>query len=126
MVQFDPDAWKTFLYERLTTAPGGTGAMSFFGKNAGTHEMLGLHLAAEYSPEPITLRGVTFDKWQKLPHDPDNHLLDCFVGCALAASVQKLKWEPAASAEGPLPPAAPPARQKIKLSDLYYKKHGRD
>ena len=91
MVQFDPDAWKSFLFERLTTAPGGRGYLSLFGRDPGTHELLTSHLAAE-AAEPVTIRGQTFDKWSIRPHQPDNHLLDAAVLSAVAASVQGTTW----------------------------------
>ena len=91
MVQFDPDMWKTFLYERLTTDLGGAGCLTLYGRDALAHEMIGEHCAAEQA-EPATVRGTTFDKWAPLPHKPDNHLWDCLVGCAVAASVTGLKF----------------------------------
>lgn len=93
MVQFDPDAWKTFLHERMTCGMGGAGAFTLYGKEPGEHEQLAAHLAAEYA-EPLTLRGATFDKWAMLPGQTDNHLLDVLVGCCVAASVQGLVWSP--------------------------------
>lgn len=109
MVQFDPDAWKTLVHGLLTVPLGGV-ALTLFGKSAGPHELLAGHLAAEYST-PVTLRGATFDKWQVRPDRPDNHLLDCVVGAALAASVSGLTW-----AAGPVPASAP--RPTVRLSDI--------
>lgn len=106
MVQFDPDAWKSFLYERLTTAPGGRGGLNLFGKSIAAHEMIAEHCAAE-GAEPKTLRGSTFDKWDQKPHRPDNHLLDTLVGCCLAASVCGLVWSPTAA------PSVEAAKPKI-------------
>ncbi|MDX2058800.1 MAG: terminase gpA endonuclease subunit, partial [Gemmatimonadales bacterium] len=77
MVQFDPDAWKTFLWERLTAPLGGPGCLLLHGSDPAAHELLAEHLAAE-TAEPVTLRGQTFDKWSVRPHRPDNHLLDCY------------------------------------------------
>jgi hypothetical protein len=122
MVQFDPDAWKTFLWERLTAPPGGTGWFGLYGRKADAHELLAEHLAAECA-EPVTIRGGTFDKWQEKPHRPDNHLLDCLVGCAVAASVQGARFDSSIATVGG--PAPAPPRQKRRLSDLYYQKHGR-
>jgi hypothetical protein len=79
MVQFDPDMWKTFLFERLTAAPGGRGGLNFYGRSAAEHELISQHCAAE-AAEPKDLRGATFDKWLQLPHRPDNHLWDVLVG----------------------------------------------
>jgi hypothetical protein len=113
MVQFDPDAWKTFLYERLTTEPGGAGRLALFGRSAADHELLAEHCAAEQA-EAVTIRGTTFDKWQVLPHRPDNHLWDCLVGCAVAASVQGSVWSPSSVA-----PVARPGKKKLSIEEMY-------
>jgi hypothetical protein len=120
MVMFDPDAWKSFLYERFTTPIGGGGAMVLFGDKADTHEMLCDHLAAE-SSEPETMRGETFDKWKVKPHRPDNHWLDCLVGCAMAASVQGLTMNSNPSVSVPDKPMN--AKPKMSLLDRYNAKH---
>jgi hypothetical protein len=101
MVQFDPDSWKTFLWERLTT-PEGAGAMTLPGKSSAAHVLLAEHCAAEFG-EPMPLRGQLFDKWQARPGRPDNHLWDCLVGCAVAASVAGVRWEPSSTPTGPAP-----------------------
>ncbi len=106
-VQFDPDAWKSFLHAALTVPPGGQTGLRLFGKTAAVHEMLANHLAAEYSL-PVTLRGTTFDKWEIRPERPDNHLLDCVVGSLVAASVGGLTW----SATGRVDPPQTAPRKK--------------
>lgn len=116
MVQFDPDAWKTRMYESLTAPMGSAGRLVLYGKEPRAHEMLVEHLAAE-SSDPITLRGNTFDKWQQKPHRPDNHLLDCIAGCFVAASVQGLAF----SASGMQPPT-PATSKPVKLSDIQRQK----
>ena len=65
--------------------------------------MLSNHCAAE-AAEPETIRGTTFDKWDQLPHRPDNHLFDCIVGAAVAASVLGLQWSATPSGEMEQPP----------------------
>jgi hypothetical protein len=102
-VQFDPDAWKTVLHSSLTAAAGGAMGLWLFGSSAGRHELLGHHCTAE-TAAPVTIRGTTFDKWELLPHKPDNHLWDCLVGAAVAASVLGVQWS--ATADGT--PDAPP------------------
>lgn len=114
-VQFDPDMWKSFLFGALTTPPGGQNGIYLFGKSASDHEMIGHHLAAEYST-PATIRGKTFDKWTVRPERPDNHLLDCLVGAAVAVNVQGLQWQ-AGALQGQVSPIVP-KRQTIKLSDI--------
>lgn len=146
VVQFDADAWKTFMFGRLTTAAGGAGYTTFYGKDAGRHEMIANHAAAEAS-NPVTVRGTTFDKWALRPHGPDNHYWDCLIGCAVAASVCGLKFsatgEPERlddgpqplklseiqrskrTGEGPTPPSPTPGQpdnQPLKLSEIQRKR----
>lgn len=107
-VQFDSDEWKTALFDRLTTSPGGRGRLTLFthepNKLTADHEMLGQHCAAETAqPYTLPLRGQTFEKWSERPNHPDNHLFDCLTGTLVAASVQGLIWSPSGSATKPLP-----------------------
>lgn len=107
MVQFDADVWKTFVWERLTAPAGGAGYLGLYGRDPAAHELIAEHLGAECA-EPVTVRGTTFDKWSERPSRPDNHLLDCVVGCAVAASVLGLTFDSGAAAGAPeAPPAAP-------------------
>ena len=108
-VQFDPDAWKTFLHLALTTPPGGPTGLSFYGTTASIHAMIGEHCAAEYST-PVTVRGSTFDKWEVRPDRPDNHLLDTLVGAAVGASLLGVQWS--ATADGKVEPKPAPAPRK--------------
>jgi len=117
-VQFDPDAWKTFLHGAFAVPIGGGTALTLFGKNAGPHEMIAQHCAAE-SSQPVTLRGETFDKWQVGVDHADNHLLDCLVGAAVAASVQGLLIPNTLSA---IPASA--TAKPIKLSEIQKRKAG--
>jgi len=113
-IQFDPDYWKSFLFDRLTAPPGPVGYLSLFGKEQhADHELISLHCAAE-TAEPKAVRGVVFDKWTVRPHRPDNHLFDCLVGCAVAASRQGLRWT---ASGGPATSAEP--RKKVKLSEKF-------
>jgi hypothetical protein len=111
--KFDPDMWKSFLHERLTCAPGSRGYLSLYGRSATDHEMISEHCAAEQG-EPETKRGITFDKWLKLPHNPDNDLFDCIVGNCVAASVQGLVWDSAAASGHP--GIAP--QKRVSLNEL--------
>jgi hypothetical protein len=107
-VQFDPDAWKTVVHSSLTAAAGGALGLWLYGTSAARHELIGHHCAAEVGA-PVTIRGTTFDKWELPPSRPDNHLWDCLVGCAVAASVLGLEWSPTADGT-PDPPNRPRAR----------------
>jgi len=116
MVQFDPDAWKSFVWERLTCPLGGRGVLTLFGDRTTDHTMFGDHLAAEYS-SPKTVRGVVFDKWETCPRPgvdkPDNHFLDTLVGCAVAAGVTGLVWRPTESVLVKKP------KKRVDIEDLY-------
>jgi len=119
---FDPDFWKSFLADRLTTPPGSGGCLQFFGTSPGEHRLLADHLTAEFATR-ITARGRTFDKWESRPGGAENHLLDVLTGCAVGASVGGLVWT--AAPDGMPSSAVRAPRKKIKLSDLYYAKHPR-
>ncbi|MGB2824538.1 MAG: hypothetical protein WBF17_26420 [Phycisphaerae bacterium] len=56
-------------------------------------------------------RGRVVDEWKLRAGGPDNHWLDCLVGCAVAASIQGAVL-PGTDAK------APPVRQRIRLSEL--------
>ncbi len=84
-VLFDSNFWKTFVRSRLLTETGDPGSLSFFGKNASVHRMVAEHLCAEVSVE-ISGPDRVCREWTLIP-GRDNHLLDCVVGCAVAASI---------------------------------------
>ena len=113
-VQFDPDMWKSYLFGALNTPPGGRNGIFLYGKSAGAHEMISHHFASEYSV-PVTIRGKTFDKWSVRVERPDNHLLDCLVGNAVAVSVQGLQWQQGALSGQYSPPAK---RSPVRLSEI--------
>lgn len=119
-VQFDPDVWKTFLYERFTTPVESSGGMALYGRLASEHDMIADHLAAE-SSEPMTIRGITFDKWTVKPGRPDNHLLDCVVGCAVAASVAGMEFRGQVGENAMNPPKV---KKKINIEELYKRANG--
>ena len=49
--------------------------------------MLAEHITAEYRVR-TEARGRVVDEWKLRAGRPDNHWLDCLVGCAVAASIQ--------------------------------------
>ena len=83
---YDTNYWKTFVHLRLSTAMGSPGSLSLFGRDAKAHRMLADHLSAEFRVKTEG-RGRTIDEWQVRPDRPDNHLFDCLVGAAVAASI---------------------------------------
>jgi hypothetical protein len=109
---FDPDAWKSFVADRLLTPAGGAGCMTLFGERAATHEMFADHITSEYGTEE-TSRGGKYVKWRMRPDRRDNHWLDCLVGATVAASVDGLVW-----ADSPVIVQSR-ARKKIDIEELY-------
>ncbi len=100
-LSIDANYWKTFIRDRLRTAVGGKGALTLFGRESrirehrkagesaiqppANHGLLAAHWTAEYFL-PVTAQGRTVTEWKWRPGRPDNHWLDCVVGCAAAAS----------------------------------------
>ena len=109
----DTNYWKTFVHARLAVAMGDPGCLSLFGRDdfdKKAHRLLADHLTAEYRVKTVA-RDRTVDEWKLRATRPDNHWLDCLVGCAVAASIQGASL-PGVS-DGPARP-----RQRIKLSEL--------
>ena len=114
---FDPNAWKTFVAERLLTAQGAAGCLQLFGDKAYTHQLFANHLTAEYAREESG-RGRKVTVWKVKPGGPDNHWFDCLVGCAVAASISGLVWSGAAAAGGVVTDAkVEPSKPRMKFSE---------
>jgi len=86
-VVVDTNYWKSFVHARLNVAMGDKGRLSLFGRSTQEHRMFAEHLTAEYRVRTEG-RGRALDEWKVRAGKPDNHWLDCLVGCAVAASVQ--------------------------------------
>jgi hypothetical protein len=72
---------------RAWPKPQGTGAVyPFSATGPAQHRLLAEHLTSEYRVRTEG-RGRTVDEWKLRPERPDNHWLDCLVGCAVAASM---------------------------------------
>lgn len=82
--QYDTNWWKTFLYRRLQAPKGAAGCLTLFGE-ASQHGELALHLTSE-TRHVVQSKSRQATEW-KLKPGRDNHLLDCFVGCCMLASV---------------------------------------
>jgi hypothetical protein len=89
---FDSNWWKTFVHGRLAVAMGDRGCLSLWGEKPETHRMLADHLTSEFRVRTEG-RGRQVDEWKLRPERPDNHLLDCLVGAAVAASIQGASLE---------------------------------
>ncbi len=102
-VTIDTNYWKTLAHSRLAAPLGEPGNVSLFGDNAERHRLFADHLTAEYFV-PTTARGRTVNEWKWKVSRPDNHWLDCFVGCCVAASIAGCKL--------PLTASEPRAKRK--------------
>ncbi len=85
---FDTNYWKTFIHKRFSTEKGDRGCLSFFKpKTKAEHKMIAEQCRAEKRVS-VEANGRKVDEWKELPSKPDNHLFDCIVGSAVAASMQ--------------------------------------
>jgi len=109
-VVIDTNYWKSFVHTRLAVAMGDPGCLSLFGRQPTDHQLLAEHVTAEYRVR-TEARGRVVDEWKLRAGGPDNHWLDCLVGCAMAASVQGAVL-PGTDAK------SPPSRQRVRLSEL--------
>ena len=109
-VQIDTNYWKSFLHSRLAMAPGDRGSLTLFGDNAGAHRLIADHVAGAEAWVRTEGHGRVVQEWKLRPSRPDNHWLDCLVGCAVAASMVGVKLGVERQPE--------PRRPKLKLSEL--------
>ncbi len=108
-VLIDTNYWKSFVHARLGVLMGDPGCLSLFGHDAKRHLLLSEHLTAEYRVKTMA-NGRTVDEWKNRANNPDNHWLDCLVGCAVGASL--------CGAELPMFRLKnAPTRARIKLSE---------
>ena len=98
-VVYDTNHWKTHLQTRLATHIGDRGSISLFGKtHAGdpvtdeTHRMIAEHWWSQFS---VTTegRGRKVNEFSLRPELSEDHLLDCAVGCCVAASMQGISLD---------------------------------
>jgi hypothetical protein len=109
-VLIDTNYWKSFVHARLAVQIADSGCLSLFGRQGAEHQLLAEHITAEYRVQ-TEARGRVVDEWKPRVGNPDNHWLDCLVGCAAAASIQGASL-PGVS-DGPSRP-----KQRIRLSEL--------
>lgn len=106
----DTNYWKSFVHARFSVAMGDPGCLSLFGRNEDAHRLLADHLTAEYRVRTLA-NERTVDEWKLKAARPDNHWLDCLVGCAVGASIQGASL---ASVEG----RTGRPRRRLRLSEL--------
>lgn len=85
---FDSNYWKSFIFGKLEKHPLDKGAINLYGDNLNEHRMISEHLSAEI-PVLVSAKGRTLWEWEQIPNR-DNHLFDCLVGAAVAASMTGL------------------------------------
>ncbi len=90
-VATDVNYYKTFVHRALATPAGEPGALSLFGKKAKSHELFAEHVAGAETWVETEGHGRTVHEWKLRPSKPDNHWLDCLVGCAAAAAIAGCK-----------------------------------
>lgn len=112
LLKFDANPWKTFVGERYRTAEAAPGALRLPGEEPFAHQLYAEHCGAEY-PVRNESEGRVVHVWKQRP-GRENHLFDCTVLAALAASFQGLRWSPKDTAAG----APPPRRGKRRKRDI--------
>jgi len=86
-VLVDTNYWKSFVHTGLLTAPSDRGCISLYGTAKTNHVLFAEHIARSERWVEVTGPYGTVREWSVLPTKPDNHWLDCLVGCAVAASM---------------------------------------
>lgn len=113
LLRIDTNYWKSFLRDRILTAPGDAGCLSLFGDDR-SHDDLAMQWTAEYSTR-TSGQGRDLEEWSAWP-GRDNHLWDCLVGSAVAASMQGV----ALSGLDPRPANRP--LRKVRYSEIQKRK----
>jgi hypothetical protein len=90
-VLVDTNYWKSFVHSGLATAVSDRGCMSLYGTKKTDHALFAEHIARSERWVEVTGPYGTVREWTALPTRPDNHWLDCLVGCAAAASMLGVK-----------------------------------
>jgi hypothetical protein len=111
---YDTNFWKSLAHARLFVPMADAGCLSLFKAEPSLHRMLADQLHAEY-PVPVESQGRRVSEWQQRPNHPDNHFLDCLTGCCVGGSILGA----ALPSDRPDQP-----RPKMRLSELYKRKHG--
>jgi len=86
-VLIDTNFWKSFVHDGLAAAPADRGCIGIYGTTKTDHGLLAEHVARSERWVEVTGPYGTVREWSPLPTRPDNHWLDCLVGCAAAASM---------------------------------------
>ncbi len=106
-VLIDVNYWKGAVHDGLATAAGDPGSITLFGPDPRRHDLLAEHVARSETWVEVTGPWGAVREWSALPAKPDNHWLDCLVGCAAAASLAGVR----AAGQGAAPAARPKKRR---------------
>ena len=90
-VAVDTNHWNTFGHARLATAPGDKGCLTIFSRKPEGHRLLAAHVADAETWTATEGHGRVVHEWRLKPSKPDNHWLDCLVGCAAGASMCRVR-----------------------------------
>ncbi len=94
LLHIDTNFWKSFVMDRLAVPMGGRSGLSLFGEDPLEHRMFAEHLTSEYrirtKSDDKKRSGRIVDIWRQKPGGPDNHFWDGIVGCAVAASYERV------------------------------------
>ena len=106
-VLYDTNTWKTFLAARVKLPLGDPQGFTL---HAGQHDMLAEQMASE-QPVRVESKMRVVDEWRLIP-GRDNHLWDCLVGSAVAASFTGISAVGVES-NGPAPPRKVITREEM-------------
>lgn len=81
--QFDPNHWKTHVNMAMSLPLHSSGSISIYGERPEEHQMFSEHMTSHYSTFNEKAKQT---QWLMRPGVSDDHLLDCIVGCCVAAS----------------------------------------
>ena len=105
-----------FLAQR-GTAPGDSGVLTLYGTKRTNHALFAEHVAGSETSVLTHGHGRDVREWRLKPLRPDNHWLDCLVGCAVAASIQGV-----ALGGVHQPIEAPPQRKRVSLDEIQHRR----
>jgi hypothetical protein len=88
-VTIDTNYWKCRLHNAFSVGVGSRGGLSLWGRDPETHRMISEHCNAEVAKFVEHGENKLYE-WERIPNR-DNHLMDCLVGCLVAASTCGVK-----------------------------------
>lgn len=111
-VLIDTNFWKSFVHNRLAVPVGSRSSFLLYGDKPSAHRMLADHLCSEYRVKTAVKSSAReVDEWKQRPERPDNHLFDCLVGSAVAASMLGLALDEATAPR-------PERPKRVSFADL--------